>query len=130
MRFLIGVCCLWILPLATSLDFSSSGSITGGLSCWATLSHCQRQSASICCLVSSVFVSSTLTSGIVRYSSIEDLRHITYAQGVSLVFALGFHYLVIFKYLHFLPLVGRQILLMYVLATSYVVLANHSQRGL
>jgi FlaA1/EpsC-like NDP-sugar epimerase len=59
-------------------------------------------------------------SGIVRYSSIEDLRHITYAQGVSLVFALGFHYLVIFKYLHFLPLVGRQILLMYVLATVFM----------
>ena len=56
-------------------------------------------------------------SGIIRYSSLEDLQHITCAQAVSFVFALGFHYLVIFKHLHFLPLVGRQVLLMYVLAT-------------
>ena len=56
-------------------------------------------------------------SGIVRYSSIEDLRHIVCAQAVSLFFALCFHYLVIFKHLPFLPLVGRQILLMYIFST-------------
>lgn len=56
-------------------------------------------------------------SGIIRYSSLEDLLHITYAQIVSFLFALGFHYVVIFHHLRFLPLVGRQILLMYLLAT-------------
>lgn len=57
-------------------------------------------------------------SGIIRYSSLEDLRQITYAQLISCVFALAFHYLVIFRDLPFLSLVGRQILLMYVLATG------------
>ena len=56
-------------------------------------------------------------SGIIRYSTLEDLRHISFAQVVNFILALGFHYLVIFKHLHFLPLVGRQILLMNILAT-------------
>lgn len=56
-------------------------------------------------------------SGIIRYSTLEDLLHISFAQVVNFILALGFHYLVIFKHLHFLPLVGRQILLMYILAT-------------
>lgn len=57
-------------------------------------------------------------SGIIRYSSIEDLRRIIYSQVVSFVIAYAFHYLVIFLDLPFIHLAGRQILLMYILCTA------------
>ena len=57
-------------------------------------------------------------SGIVRYSSIEDLRRIIYSQVVSFVIAYAFHYLVIFLNLPFIHLAGRQILLMYIFCTA------------
>lgn len=56
-------------------------------------------------------------SGIVRYSSFIDLRRIALAQTLSCVIAEVFHYIIYFSNLQFIRLQGRQILLMYVIAT-------------
>ena len=57
-------------------------------------------------------------AGIVRYSSFVDLMRVAYANMVSLVLALGVHYFMFSATsLYFEPLTGRQIVLMYVIAT-------------
>ena len=57
-------------------------------------------------------------AGIVRYSSFVDLMRVAYANMVSLVLALGVHYFMFSApSLYFEPLTGRQIVLMYVIAT-------------
>ena len=57
-------------------------------------------------------------AGIVRYSSFIDLMRVAYANMFSLLLAIGAHQL-IFMLPHdtFLPLKGRQIILMYIIAT-------------
>lgn len=56
-------------------------------------------------------------SGILRYSSFVDLQRVGMAQALSCVFAEIFHYVIYSADLHFIRLEGRQILLMYVIAT-------------
>ena len=57
-------------------------------------------------------------AGIVRYSSFIDLMRVAYANIVSLVLALGVHYFMFSApSRYFEPLSGRQIVLMFVLAT-------------
>ena len=56
-------------------------------------------------------------SGIVRYSSFVDLGRLAMAQTLSCTVAEVFHYVIYFSDLHFIRLEGRQILLMYVIAT-------------
>jgi FlaA1/EpsC-like NDP-sugar epimerase len=57
-------------------------------------------------------------AGIVRYSSFIDLMRVAYANIVSLVLALGVHYFMFSApSQYFEPLSGRQIVLMFVLAT-------------
>ena len=56
-------------------------------------------------------------AGIVRYSSFVDLMRVFYANGVSLVLALGVHYILFSPNPYFEPLSGRQIFLMYLIAT-------------
>ena len=57
-------------------------------------------------------------AGIVRYSSFIDLMRVAYANMLSLVLALGVHYFLFTPpSQYFEPLTGRQIFLMYVIAT-------------
>ena len=57
-------------------------------------------------------------AGIVRYSSFVDLMRVFYANLVSLVLALGVHYFMFSApSQYFEPLTGRQIVLMFVIAT-------------
>ena len=58
-------------------------------------------------------------SGILRYSSFVDLQKVGYAMAFSCFFALVAHYFVNPEYqrLHFVPLQGRQIIAMYIVAT-------------
>lgn len=56
-------------------------------------------------------------SGIVRYSSFVDLLRLAKAQALSCAIAEVFHYVIYYAPLHFVRLEGRQILLMYVIAT-------------
>jgi FlaA1/EpsC-like NDP-sugar epimerase len=57
-------------------------------------------------------------AGIVRYSSFVDLMRVAYANIVSLTLALGIHYFMFSApSQYFEPLSGRQIVLMYVIAT-------------
>ena len=57
-------------------------------------------------------------AGIVRYSSFVDLMRVAYANIVSLALALGIHYFMFSAPgQYFVPLSGRQIVLMYVIAT-------------
>ena len=57
-------------------------------------------------------------AGIVRYSSFIDLMRVAYSNTLSLVLALGVHYLMFSApSQYFEPLSGRQIVLMYVIAT-------------
>ena len=57
-------------------------------------------------------------AGVVRYSSFVDLMRVAYANMFSLVLAIGVHYLMFsLPYPQFLPLKGRQIVLMYAIAT-------------
>ena len=57
-------------------------------------------------------------AGIVRYSSFVDLMRVAYANMVSLVLALCVHYFMFsVPSQYFEPLTGRQIVLMYVIAT-------------
>ena len=57
-------------------------------------------------------------AGIVRYSSFVDLMRVAYANIVSVALALGVHYLMFSApSQYFEPLSGRQIVLMYVIAT-------------
>ena len=57
-------------------------------------------------------------AGIVRYSSFVDLMRVAYANIVSLALALGIHYFMFSApSQYFEPLSGRQIVLMYVIAT-------------
>ncbi len=57
-------------------------------------------------------------SGIIRYSSLEDLRRICYAQALSCFIAEVFHYAVIFLPLPFVPLAGRQVFLIFLVSTA------------
>ncbi len=57
-------------------------------------------------------------SGIIRYSSVDDLRRICYAQVLSCFFAELFHYAVYYFHLPFVPLEGRQVFLMFVISTA------------
>ena len=57
-------------------------------------------------------------AGIVRYSSFIDLMRVAYANVLSLVLALGVHYFLFSPpSQYFEPLTGRQIFLMYIIAT-------------
>ena len=57
-------------------------------------------------------------AGVVRYSSFVDLMRVAYANMLSVVLAIGMHYLIFTLPHHtFLPLKGRQIILMYAIAT-------------
>ena len=58
-------------------------------------------------------------AGIIRYSSFVDLQRVGMAQGLSCVLALIFHYIVYPWHMEigFIPLEGRQIIDMYVIAT-------------
>ena len=57
-------------------------------------------------------------AGVVRYSSFIDLMRVAYANMLSVVLAIGLHYLMFYlPYPQFLPLKGRQIVLMYAIAT-------------
>lgn len=56
-------------------------------------------------------------SGIIRYSTTEDLRRIISSQVLACAFAEIFHYAVFYFNLPLLPLEGRQILLMYSIST-------------
>ena len=58
-------------------------------------------------------------AGIIRYSSFVDLQRVGMAQGLSCVLALIFHYIVYPWHMEigFIPLEGRQIIAMYVIAT-------------
>ena len=57
-------------------------------------------------------------AGIVRYSSFIDLMRVAYANMLSLVLALGVHYFMFsVPNQYFEPMTGRQIVLMYVIAT-------------
>lgn len=57
-------------------------------------------------------------SGIIRYSSFVDLQRVSMAQGLSCVLALIFHYIIYpwHREIGFIPLEGRQIILMYGIA--------------
>lgn len=57
-------------------------------------------------------------SGIIRYSSVDDLRRICYAQAFSCFISELFHYAVIFLRLPFIPLAGRQVFLMFLVSTA------------
>lgn len=57
-------------------------------------------------------------TGIIRYSSVEDLRRICYAQAFSCCIAELFHYAVFYFNLPFLPLAGRQVFLMFLVSTA------------
>lgn len=57
-------------------------------------------------------------TGIIRYSSVEDLRRICYAQAFSCCIAELFHYAVFYFDLPFLPLAGRQVFLMFLVSTA------------
>lgn len=56
-------------------------------------------------------------SGIVRFSSFVDLQRVGMAQALSCFIAEVFHYVIYYSSLNFIRLEGRQILLMYVIAT-------------
>lgn len=58
-------------------------------------------------------------AGIIRYSSFVDLQRVGMAQGLSCVLALIFHYIIYPWHMEigFIPLEGRQIIAMYVIAT-------------
>ena len=56
-------------------------------------------------------------SGIIRYSSVDDLRRICCAQLLSCVLAEVFHYAVYHFHLPFVPFEGRQVFLMFVIST-------------
>lgn len=56
-------------------------------------------------------------SGIVRFSSFVDLQRVGLAQTLSCFIAEVFHYIIYYSDLNFIRLEGRQILLMYVIAT-------------
>ena len=56
-------------------------------------------------------------TGILRYSSFVDLQRIGLAMALSCAIAEIFHYIIFGFNLHFVRLQGRQILLMYILAT-------------
>lgn len=56
-------------------------------------------------------------SGIIRYSSFVDLQRVAYAMGLSCVIAEIAHYAVYYLELDFVRLQGRQIFLMYFIAT-------------
>lgn len=57
-------------------------------------------------------------SGIIRYSSFVDLQRVGFAQGLSCFLALVFHYVIYpwHRELGFIPLEGRQIIAMYIIA--------------
>ncbi len=57
-------------------------------------------------------------TGIIRYSSVEDLRRISYAQAFSCCIAELFHYAVFAFHLPVLPLAGRQVFLMFLVSTA------------
>ncbi len=57
-------------------------------------------------------------SGIVRYSSVDDLRRISYSQALSCFFAELFHYAVFYFDLPLLHLAGRQVFLMFLVSTA------------
>ncbi len=57
-------------------------------------------------------------TGIIRYSSVEDLRRICYAQAFSCCIAELFHYAVFAFHLPVLPLAGRQVFLMFLVSTA------------
>lgn len=58
-------------------------------------------------------------SGIIRYSSFVDLQRVGLAQALSCILALIFHYFIYnyHKMVGFVPLEGRQIIAMYIVAT-------------
>lgn len=56
-------------------------------------------------------------SGIIRYSSVDDLRRICCAQLLSCVLAEVFRYAVYHFHLPFVPFEGRQVFLMFVIST-------------
>ena len=57
-------------------------------------------------------------AGVVRYSSFVDLMRVAYANMLSLILAIGVHYMTfMLPHSTFLPLKGRQIILMYIIAT-------------
>ena len=58
-------------------------------------------------------------AGIIRYSSFVDLQRVGMAQGLSCFLALVFHYIIYpwHREIGFIPLEGRQIIAMYVIAT-------------
>ena len=57
-------------------------------------------------------------SGIIRYSSFVDLQHVASAQALSCLLAIIFHYIIYpwHRVIGFIPLEGRQIIAMYVIA--------------
>ena len=57
-------------------------------------------------------------SGIIRYSSVDDLRRVCYAQALSCFMAEIFHYAVIFLHLPFVKFQGRQVFLMFLISTA------------
>lgn len=57
-------------------------------------------------------------SGIIRYSSVDDLRRICCAQILSCFISELFHYAVYFFHLPFVPLEGRQVFLMFLISTA------------
>lgn len=57
-------------------------------------------------------------SGIIRYSSVDDLRRICYAQALSCILGELFHYAVYYFHLPFVPLEGRQVFLMFLISTT------------
>lgn len=57
-------------------------------------------------------------SGIIRYSSVDDLRRVCYAQALSCFMAEIFHYAVIFLHLPFVRFQGRQVFLMFLISTA------------
>lgn len=57
-------------------------------------------------------------SGVIRYSSVDDLRRICFAQALSLCFAELFHFTVFHFDLPLVPLEGRQIFLMFFISTA------------
>lgn len=63
-------------------------------------------------------------SGIIRYSSFVDLQRVALAQMLSCFFAEIFHYVIYYADLNFIRLEGRQILLMYIIATVFMWLVR------
>lgn len=57
-------------------------------------------------------------SGIIRYSSVDDLKRVCYAQALSCFMAEIFHYAVIFLHLPFVKFQGRQVFLMFLISTA------------